>query len=308
MGDAQVFERAAIHRVATPVVTGTIRSGRLFFAQTAFLEDWALTDCQYHVKNLCDPKIIDKKQFLVSFGKKLTWKMAKMIGMNGLFVVFVFDSHRTSHTIESYAEVRGYLRRQHSDIAVRYMGAHHDSPSLKFVASRMLASLFYIELDFAPHFYTSPERVRARLLCRLPPSAALTSIMRDLYLRGAQVIFRGTELVPHVESLVTQSSLARCHWGRPFVKHLDMEVWSLDSELHVAIDDGLIGEQSISHCPYALRELIRDQGLDCVFGRSDHRGIDMARDVGATITEEIEELSEELGRFLSWGETWDSYF
>ncbi|KAG4292492.1 hypothetical protein FPRO06_11980 [Fusarium proliferatum] len=279
----------------------------LFFVQTAFLEDWALSDCKYHVKNLRNPKIIDSKKFLVSFGKRLTWKMAKTIGMNGLFVVFVLDSHRASQTIERDVGVRGFLRRQHNDVVVRYMGANCDSPPLKLAASRMIASLFYIELVFTPHFYSTPEHAQTRLLCRLPPSATLISLMTDLHARGTRVIFWGTELEPNVESLVTSSSLSRCRRGEAFVKRLDIEVWSPDSELHVAIDDDLMGKHNVSHCPYVLRELSHDQGLDCVFGRSDHCGIDTTKDVGTTITEEIDELSEELGRFASWDGSWNFF-
>ncbi|KAF5571961.1 patatin-like serine hydrolase [Fusarium phyllophilum] len=279
----------------------------LFFVQTAFLEDWALSDCKYHAKNLHDPKIIDSKNLFVSFGKRLTWKMAKTSGMNGLFVVFVLDSHRASQTIERDVGVRGFLRRQHHDVVVRYMGAHCDSPPPKLAASRMIASLFYIELVFTPHFYSTPERVQARLLCRLPPSATLISLVTDLHARGTRVIFWGTELEPNVESLVTSSSLSRCRRGEAFVKRLDIEVWSPDSELHVVIDDDLMGKHNVSHCPYVLRELSHDQGLDCVFGRSDHCGIDTTKDVGTTITEEIDELSEELGRFASWDGSWNFF-
>ncbi|KAJ4196920.1 hypothetical protein NW759_016377 [Fusarium solani] len=64
----------------------------LFFVQTIFLEGWSLPDCQYHLKNLGDPTV-DKQQSLVSFGKGLTWRMARTASFNGANAVLVFEGH-----------------------------------------------------------------------------------------------------------------------------------------------------------------------------------------------------------------------
>jgi hypothetical protein len=64
----------------------------LFFVQTIFLEGWSLSDCQYHLKNLSDPKV-DRRQSLVSFGKNLTWKMGRTASCKGTNMVFIFEGH-----------------------------------------------------------------------------------------------------------------------------------------------------------------------------------------------------------------------
>jgi hypothetical protein len=82
--------------------------------------------------------------------------------------------------------------------------------------------------------------------------------------------------------------------GRPFLRYLDVEVFSLDSVIDVRIGSIIREEeeegkrlrfkslsdgndtvadnaQHISNCPYRLGNLIKDQALDCRFGHRDHQ-------------------------------------
>jgi hypothetical protein len=52
--------------------------------------------------------------------------------------------------------------------------------------------------------------------------------------------------------------------------------------------------QNIGNCPYELRNLIRDQGLDCVFGRKDHQDQSGTGGTAFIMFEALERLSQEL--------------
>lgn len=79
-----------------------------------------------------------------------------------------------------------------------------------------------------------------------------------------------------------------------------MEVASMSSILDMKMD-GLAGQESLSNCPYKLLALIRDQGLDCVFGRKDHqvkstKPIDSKHDLSLAI-ERLQEVFERVVGF-----------
>jgi hypothetical protein len=75
----------------------------------------------------------------------------------------------------------------------------------------------------------------------------------------------------------------------------------LETAVDIRLCDELVGEQSISNCPYKLGKLIEDQGLDCWFGRWDYCFLSEIRSRSYGLKEEIEALSDELGRFLPSG-------
>jgi len=59
--------------------------------------------------------------------------------------------------------------------------------------------------------------------------------------------------------------------GIPFYRYIGFSVASIYDEVDVKIENMTKNAQSISNCPYELQTLIRDQGLDCVFGHKDHQ-------------------------------------
>jgi hypothetical protein len=90
------------------------------------------------------------------------------------------------------------------------------------------------------------------------------------------------------------------------LKVLEVQVSAMDTALDVRLKDDLMGEQSISNCPYKVEKLVEDQGLDCSFGRRDHRFLGEIGSRSQGLMEEIETLSSEIGRFLpsGGGGTW----
>lgn len=166
----------------------------------------------------------------------------------------------------------------------------------------MISCLFYIELVAAPMFYSSPEIVHVRLLCRLPPGLETMKFVGFLNLQGIQIQYRGAELEWSIDSLVTTAALARCGRGETFCRVLELQVAAMDTKLDLWLSGDSIGRQSVSNCPYRVDQLVQDQGLDCVFGRRDHQVVRQAEGTaGSDLAAQIEELSEELGRFLPSG-------
>jgi hypothetical protein len=84
------------------------------------------------------------------------------------------------------------------------------------------------------------------------------------------VYYRADDAEYSAEPMVTLAALRECRKGNPFSRVLEMEVASIKSVLDLGMD-GLAGQELLSNCPYRLLELVKDQGLDCVFGRKDHQ-------------------------------------
>lgn len=168
--------------------------------------------------------------------------------------------------METDAQIFGY-----SDVYARYDGGTYSTALLKSVSDKLITTLFYIELIQAPAFYTSPERCRATVYCRIPPGHALLDLLYRLQHLDTHILYRGDELqyteVPFLEPAI----LRKCRAGEPFRKTIEVQAYSMRTLLDVRLSarNGL--NNSISHCPYELQELVRDQGLDCVFGFPDHR-------------------------------------
>jgi hypothetical protein len=101
------------------------------------------------------------------------------------------------------------------------------------------------------------------------------------------------KVTSHDFSLVTPGALARCREGDGFLRFLTIPVQSMLSVLDVSID-GLGGRLNISNCPYELRKLVRDQGLDCVFGRKDYQDLAQGGKSTFIMFEAIDRLRLEL--------------
>jgi hypothetical protein len=129
----------------------------------------------------------------------------------------------------------------------------------------------------------------------------MVSLVRNLFQRNTNVRYRGAEATWTAETLVTPAILSRCRSGKPFLKVFGVQMNGLETAVDIRLCDELVGEQSISNCPYKLGKLIEDQGLDCWFGRRDHCFLSEIRSRSYGLKEEIEALSDELGRFLPSG-------
>ena len=107
------------------------------------------------------------------------------------------------------------------DILVEYGGGGYSSLFLREIAARMHSSLFYVELVAPPEFYSAPEPIRLRLLCRLPPGPPLLGLLSALKRQNARVYFGG-DGPECVEPLVGPAVWGRCRQGDRFMKGLSM--------------------------------------------------------------------------------------
>lgn len=170
-------------------------------------------------------------------------------------------------------------------------------------ASRLFASLFYVELMTIPSFHKGTERVRLLLQCRIPQGLVLVEVVNRLYRRRAQLYYGEEESELVCELMVTPTVLARCSRGERFERVLEIPIHSMTSFIHIQIDE-LAGPEYISNCPYQIRKLVQDQGLDCAFGRKDNRnGVDVG-DSSLSMLEAIDRLSRSLQGVIGlWGMT-----
>jgi len=162
----------------------------------------------------------------------------------------------------------------------------------------MHSYLFYVELVSAPAFYSVPEMIQVRLLCRLPhcspnekePNASILDLLSRLK-RQNTMIFYHADGEQHVEPLVTPEIWDFCQRGGGFSRILNMTVLSRTSVLDIRIGNSN-KSQKISNCPYQLGKLIKDQKLNCTFGRKDCQTDNEALD--SEMREELQALCKSL--------------
>lgn len=159
----------------------------------------------------------------------------------------------------------------HSDLHTRYDRGDYSAALLKSVSIQLIASLFYMELPRVPRFYRSPERCHIYMHCRIPPGHTLLDLLYRFHHLSTRIIYRGDEIQYAKMPLPGLATLQRCRAGKPFRKTVVVEVSSVRAKVEVTFSGLDRSHHNISHCPYELRQLIRDQGLDNVFGRSDHQ-------------------------------------
>ncbi|KAI1181593.1 hypothetical protein F5B17DRAFT_264320 [Nemania serpens] len=136
------------------------------------------------------------------------------------------------------------------------------------MSGRLISSLFYVELDATPTFYGPVQICYLRICCRVPGPALLDLLVR-LRRSDARLAYRGDERCMTIP-LCDHALLDSCKDAGSFSLQVEVQVSSIHSVIEIKIQGLPGGSQSISHCPYKLEDLIRDQGLSSAFGTSDH--------------------------------------
>jgi len=221
----------------------------------------------------------------VSFGAGLEWDLSGVEDFNTPETTLVVQNHYFYNNGSRPSDPKVHCRVLYGN-------------DLLLSADRLLASLFYIELMQVPTFFEAAERAHVCLQCRVLPGAALIDLISNLRRRKARVHYGGDSLDDKSELLVSPSALARCQQGERFTRVFTIPVRSMASVLDVRID-GIVGPQNIGNCPYSLGKLVMDQGLDCVFGRKDHRDVAQGGWSGIVMFEAIDRLSHSLAGVVS---------
>ncbi|KAI9763378.1 MAG: hypothetical protein M1840_000570 [Geoglossum simile] len=129
------------------------------------------------------------------------------------------------------------------------------------------SSLFYLELIGIPLVNNDGFFCRAQIRCRLTPSQPAFMALIE-WLRKAKTYFHyDHKTVPCVNRQLYEEARR----GVAFSRYIEFSLVSLSDEIDVQIDGITKASRSISNCPYRLRNLIEDQGLNCVFGHRDHK-------------------------------------
>ncbi|KAH8807070.1 hypothetical protein F5884DRAFT_675774 [Xylogone sp. PMI_703] len=140
--------------------------------------------------------------------------------------------------------------------------------NVKKCANNLIASLFYIELDGLPVFDQTTFLCKGKICCRLGSShAGLHVLVERLWSCKARFYLDFHQSIPCVD----QESYNGIKNGLPFARPVVFKVLSLDESIDIKIDGIIKRPRSISNCPYSIRKLIKDQGLDCIFGSRKHQ-------------------------------------
>ncbi|KAE8442176.1 hypothetical protein EG329_003764 [Mollisiaceae sp. DMI_Dod_QoI] len=155
-----------------------------------------------------------------------------------------------------------------------------DRSLLSWAAEKLIASLFYVEFRCQPSFYRSPISCQLSISCRLAAGPALADLVMQLRQKHAHFHY-GTSLAERRALPVCDDIVwTQVKHGQPFLRFLEMEIVSINSLICIQVQTtGIVNEDDvvskgrhwISNCPYDVKFLIRDQGLDCVFGHIDHQ-------------------------------------
>lgn len=254
----------------------------VYFVQTIFLEGWTIAESEYHLSKVVDPKLLHHSK--ISFGKGLEWNLETTRLFNKMDVILrVKDRlYTNAGVMVQYVSLNRYLtfvdvfrpkESLRTDCAIYCNGDRYDNEQIKSIACSMVSSLFYVELPEMPSFYSCPEQVYLRLLCRVPTGLPLVSLLYKLRLSQTTLLYKATTSKYVQEQVVTEESLRRCKEGRAFSRLIKVEVSSRTSKLDVKLCTKGFKPRDISNSPYILQDLIQDSKIDCIFGRRDHQTV-----------------------------------
>lgn len=156
---------------------------------------------------------------------------------------------------------------------MRHYGGTYPTESLGSIASKLISSLFYVELDRMPTFYVSPEMCTLVVLCRVLPGDGLLDLLNKLRRGSTRIAWQGSEIKHSDALLCTDEVMIRCQDLQYFARTITVKVSSLETQIAVQIGGTKRPLQSISNCPYRLRDLIKDQGLDSAFDSRSRRAL-----------------------------------
>lgn len=138
----------------------------------------------------------------------------------------------------------------------------HDKGRIAAIVDSIMASMFYFELDGHPALQDGELRCSGHIYCRA-----------DLQAKGLRYLY--TQLRDTSSWFLIQGSPVRCvnripRGLPPFKKEVSFRVNHEDELITMSIRGITKNSRSISGFPTTLRQLIKSQRLDSVFGTVDH--------------------------------------
>lgn len=233
------------------VVYGGVSS--LLLVISLFVEEWSLNDAVYHARRATKARVHGGS---ITFGPHLKWPLRDLEYANGTQVV--------RHQLHSAPDENS---RGRSTI-IRYNATVCGNESIDSMSNRILANFFYIELIDKPCLASRPEICLLNIRCRVEPGPTLFNILRKF--RQSRVYFRGDEPNYYISHLLPPEALQCISSSEEFTRIIEVMVSWTASEISVKIEGADGQRYHISGSPYPLGQLIRDQGLDCLFGKPNH--------------------------------------
>jgi hypothetical protein len=135
-------------------------------------------------------------------------------------------------------------------------------------ADNLIASLFYLRLEMLPSFSRTMFTCKLFVRCRLEPSHKALIVLAKR-LKDTRARFHIDS--EHVVRCIDDSSYQALEAGGRFCREIVVQVGSLSEAVDVKIDGVTRKAWSISNCPYKVETLIKDQGVDGVFGNAQSR-------------------------------------
>ncbi len=144
---------------------------------------------------------------------------------------------------------------------IRHDGENWDEENLMSIYGNLIACLFYVELEATPRFYTLPVTCYLRVCCRIPPGPAQVDLLIKLRRDRVELLCTAAMEVQYNRvQFGTSEMVARCKRSQPFRERIRMQVQSASTLLDIKRKGAEKTSQSISHCPYMIGDLVRDQG------------------------------------------------
>jgi hypothetical protein len=208
------------------------------------------------------------KKDKISFGRKLTWHLKKL-------------HHSATLSAANLGKKKFQLALSNAradcltnpDVIIQCGEGSYTRSYIESISSKLLSCLFYIELETVPRFYTSPEICAIVVRCRISPGHGLLDLLSRLQQINACFYYKGSEGEERKALICTQSVLENCRNYRPFCRQLKPATLSLNDAISIRMD-GIDGNKHyISNCPYPLKKLVLDQGLETPFGSRQHNSL-----------------------------------
>lgn len=255
----------------------------LFFALMLFCKGASIEECLYHLPNIEYAK--ENRRGLFKFGRRLVFRREEL---HSNFVRIIPTP--CSPEVEAERLWPGCK----VDVVLAYSGGEFQHAQITLAADKLLASLFYIELEEMPEFLSEfPVSVGVLLKCRLPPGPHLADLAARLRREQIRVLYHGEE-DPQEADLCPSVAWEDIRDGHPFRRLLYVRALSGGTVITVKVNStsAPLKYQNASHCPFVLRDLEAAQRA-CRTGRQD-------TDPGTTVTvvERINQMEGQLRKLL----------
>ena len=200
----------------------------IFFAIMLFSKNGTIEDCIYHLPKV---KYIKEKQQGIKFGSNLYFKYTEMT-TNGVYLCL---KHHEG------------MRIQRNEDTITNIHIPIQQP-IKTIANRLLASLFYVELDdpFCSQYYTTFV-----IKCRLPPGPHLMDILVRARRQNSYIKFQGQSYV-----LCPEDTWQQVLNGKIFARRVSFTINSTSTVIDIQIT-GLVSEPTfLTDDPYTLNKIL----------------------------------------------------